>query len=131
MKSEIVTLCEYASEHKGRLTIVDTFDAILALKFPWRAYFSVAAKIDLMGCKEDYKIVSMRIISCKDANKVVFEASSPFNSPESFGKLNLVANFKGLIFEEQGEYLFHVLFDSTVIAESRFKVILKNDEKSS
>lgn len=128
MKSEIVTLCEYASEHNGRLTIVDTFDAIIATKFPWRAYFSVASKIDLMGCKKDYKIVSMRIISAKDSNKVVFEASSPFNHPESFGKLNMVANFKGLIFEEQGEYLFHVLFDNTVIAECVFKVILKNDE---
>lgn len=128
MKSEILTLCEYASDHKGRLTIVDTFDAILAHKLPWRAYFSVAAKIDLMGCNEDYRIVTMRIISCKDANKVVFEASSPFNPPESFDKLNLAANFKGLIFEEPGEYLFHVLFDNTIIAECMFKVILKNDE---
>lgn len=128
MKSEIITLCEYASEHNGRLTIADTFDAIIATKFPWRAYFSVAAKIDLMGCAKVYKTITMRIASSKDLNKIVFEASSPYNQPESFGKLNMVANFKGLIFEEQGDYLFHVLFDDTVIAECVFKVILKNDE---
>lgn len=128
MKSEILTLCEYASEHNGHLTIVDTFDAIIATKLPWRAYFSVASKIDLCDYAGEYKTVSMRIVSAKDFDKVVFEASSPFNNPESFGKLNMVANFKGLIFEESGEYLFRILFDSTITAECTFKVILKNNE---
>jgi len=128
MKSEIFTLCEYASEHNGHLTIVDTFDAIIATKLPWRAYFSVASKIDLNDYAGEYETVSMRVVSAKDLDKVVFEASSPFNHPESFGKLNMVANFKGLIFEESGEYLFRILFDSTIIAECAFKVILKNNE---
>lgn len=128
MKSEILTLCEYASEHNGHLTIVDTFDAIIATKLPWRAYFSVASKIDLSDYAGEYKTVSMKVVSAKDSDKVVFEASSPFNHPESFGKLNMVANFKGLIFEEPGEYLFRILFDATIIAECVFKVILKNNE---
>lgn len=128
MKPEILTLCEYASEHNGHLTIVDTFDAITATKLPWRAYFSVAYKIDLSDYTGEPKTVAMRVVSAKDADNVVFEANSPFNHPGSFGKLNMVANFKGLIFEEPGEYLFRILFDTTTIAECAFKVILRNDE---
>lgn len=128
MKSEILTLCEYASEHNGHLTIVDTFDAIVATKFPWRAYFSVASKIDLMDNGGDYKTVSMKIVPINNHEKTVFEAKSPFNHPENFGKLNIVANFKGLIFEEPGDYLFNIFFDNIVIAKCIFKVILKDNE---
>jgi hypothetical protein len=128
MKSEILTLCEYASENNGRLTIVDSFDAIVATKLPWRAYFSVASKIDLMNRTCEYETVTMKIVSASDSDKVIFEASNPFNHPESFDKLNLVANFKGLIFEVPGKYLFRILFDSEIVAECMFKVILKKNE---
>lgn len=129
MKSEIMTLCEYASENNGRLTIVDAFDTIMATKFPWRAYFSVASRIDLTDCKTNCETVSMKIFSANDSSKVVFEADSPFERPEDFGKLNMVAGFKGLIFTEAGDYLFTINMDGTVIAECPFKVIDKRNEK--
>lgn len=62
MKVEISTLCEYASEHSGQLTIVDTFDAIFALKFPWRAYFHFVARINLEDTRKDYQKVKMFIV---------------------------------------------------------------------
>lgn len=128
MKPEIMTLCEYASENNGRLTIVDAFDAIIATKLPWRAYFSIASRIDFTGCEINCKTVSMRIVSKDDSSKVVFEADSPFERPKDFSKLNLVAGFKGLIFPEAGDYIFTISLDNSVIAECLFKVISKENE---
>lgn len=128
MKSEILTLCEYASEHNGRLTIIDTFDSILATKFPWRAYFSVASKIDLEGCEIDFKTLSMRILKGEDTENPTFETQSPFSLSEVHEKLNLVASFKGLIFDSPGEYNFIVSLDDTIIAKCTFKVVLKKNE---
>lgn len=125
MKSEIITLCEYASEHNGRLTIIDAFDTITAIKFPWRAYFSIAIRIDFTGCEIDFKTISMKIISATDSSKIVFEAESAFERPKNFGKLNMVAGFKGLIFNEAGNYLFTIMLDNQTIAECPFKVLNK------
>lgn len=128
MKPEIMTLCEYASDNNGRLTIVDTFETIIAAKMPWRAYFSIAARIDLAGCVFDCKTLSMKITSANDSSKVVFEAESPFDRPKDFGKLNIVAGFKGLIFTESGDYIFTIMMDNVVIAECPFKVLNKGNE---
>lgn len=128
MKTEILTLCEYASEHKGRLTIVDTFDAIAATKFPWRAYFYVAAKIDLEDCDMDYKTMSLCIASKDEPSRIVFDASSKFTRPDEMGKLVVVAGLKGLIFESEGEYDFSIKLDDTLIAEYPFKVVSKDEQ---
>lgn len=127
MRPEILTLCEYASEHNGRLTIVDTFDAIDAMKFPWRAYFYVAAKIDMERYDIDYKTMSLSITLRGDSSKSVFEASSNFERPDDMGKLVVVAGLKGLIFELPGEYLFRIKLDDTLIAEYPFKVASRNE----
>lgn len=122
---EILTLCEYASEHNGHLTIIDTFDAIGAVKFPWRAYFYVAAKINLADCSADYKKISLLIFPTEEPSKMVFETFSKFERPKDSDKINIVAGFRGLIFEHVGEYCFRVCLDDTTIAECLFNVILK------
>ncbi len=127
MKPEILTLCEYASEHNGQLTIADTFDAIAALKFPWRAYFYVAARINLDGCDIEYETMSLCVASKKEPTQIVFEATSKFARPKDMGKLVVVAGLKGLIFESAGEYCFQIKLDNTIIAEYPFKVTLKNE----
>lgn len=128
MKPEIITLCEYASENNGRLTIVDTFDTIVAAKFPWRAYFSIALRVDLSGFDAECKNLSMKVVSTSDSSSLIFEAHSPFERPNNLGKLNVVAGFKGLIFNETGSFQFLVMLDDVVIAECPFKVVEKDNE---
>lgn len=128
MKPEIMTLCEYASESNGRLTIVDAFGEIIATKMPWRAYFSVASRIDFTGCDSDFKTVSMKIFLAEDSSKIVFETESQFDRPKDLKKLNIVAGFRGLIFNEVGDYLFTISLDDAIIAECPFKVIEKGNE---
>lgn len=130
MKSEILTLCEYASEHDGRLTIVDTFDKIVAQKFPWRVYFYVAARIDISDYNVGIKKVSMRIVPAGEQQRSIFEAVSPIDCPNNLGKINVVAGLKGLMFETEGNYLFKIQLDEDerAVVEFPFKVILKENE---
>lgn len=126
MNIEICTLCEYASEHEGRLTIVDTFDAISASKFPWRAYFHFASKINFENEHKTYRKIKMIIID--DRQRVLFEADGPYEGHAEVDKMNLVAGFKGLIFDNPGVHRFQVLFDEDMIVDYPFKLVLK-DEK--
>jgi hypothetical protein len=123
MKPEIVALCEYASDHNGHLTIVDAFDAIKAEKFPWRAYFSVAAKIDMSGAKTEYQTVRLSIVCPEnEGEEAIFETSSHLPHINDKGKINLVASFKGLIFKQAGIYRFQIYFDNDMVVNHSFKV---------
>ena len=125
MKTEILTLCRYASDNEGHQTIVDTFDTIVADKIPWREYFYVAAKINLIDNNPDYKKISMSIAHIGEETKEIFKATSPFARPENTEKISITAGFKGLIFEHEGNYSLRIHFDDTLVAELPFKVILR------
>lgn len=125
MKLEICTLCEYASEHNGRLTIVDTFDAIVASKFPWRAYFHFAAKISLESDQKEYQKIRMLIMK-SDSLEILFDTSGSYNYVDKTEKINLLAGFKGIIFSTPGEYKFQVYFDDDLVIDHPFKLMLKD-----
>ena len=127
MKVEISTLCEYASEHQGRLTIVDTFDTISALKFPWRAYFHFAAKINLEDNETDYQKIRMLIVESDGEHRTLFETEGVYDRFAGAEKMNLVAGFKGIIFNQPGQYCFQVFFDEDLVVNHPFKLTLKND----
>lgn len=125
MKLEICTLCEYASEHNGRLTIVDTFDAIVASKFPWRAYFHFAAKISIESDQKVYQKIRMLIMK-SDSLEILFDTSGSYNYVDKTEKINLLAGFKGIIFSTPGEYKFQVYFDDDLVIDHPFKLMLKD-----
>lgn len=125
MKLEICTLCEYASEHNGRLTIVDTFDAIVASKFPWRAYFHFAAKISIESNQKEYQKIRMLIMK-SDSLEILFDTSGSYNYVDKTEKINLLAGFKGIIFSTPGEYKFQVYFDDDLVIDHPFKLMLKD-----
>jgi predicted signal transduction protein with EAL and GGDEF domain len=122
MTTEIVTLCEYASSNDGHLNIFDTFDSLVVTKLPWRAYFYAVAKIDVSDNKKDYKEVSLSVINT-DGEQQIFNTKSKYNAERNLEKVNIVAGFKGLIFECEGEYIFRVSFDEDVVVNYKFKVI--------
>ena len=126
MKLEICTLCEYASEHNGRLTIVDTFDAIAASKFPWRAYFHFATKINIEDNRKEYQKIRMLIQKADDSLEILFDTNGSYNHIDKAEKMNLLAGFKGIIFNTPGEYKFQVFFDDDLVIDHPFKVILKD-----
>lgn len=127
MTPMILTLCEYASNHNGKLTIIDTFDVVAATKFPWRAYFYVAAKIDIMDTNVDFKKMLVRIVPLEDSEKDVCEITNLLERSKKTKKLCFTIGFKGLIFSHPGKYSLRIFLDDTLAAECPFKVILKNE----
>ena len=127
MTPKILTLCEYASNHDGKLTIIDTFDVIEAIKFPWRAYFYVAAKIDIADI--DFKKMLVKIVSLEKPQKNVFEINNLVDRSNKAEKLCFAIGFKGLIFDHPGEYSLCIYLDNDLVAECPFKVILKNKDE--
>lgn len=125
MNIDLFTLCDYVSNHNGQLTIIDTFDSLNAHKFPWRAYFGIAVKMDIQKNITD----NFNICIYKDdvpENKL-FNMSTPFNSKES-GKFVFAGNIKGLIFEEAGLYHCTLCIGDSVIKDYEFHVNQQKNE---
>jgi hypothetical protein len=125
MKTEIVTLCEYASENNGRLTIVDTFDVLNVDRLPWRAYFYIAAKMNVEGEECNYNTITISIVKASDETQSLFQANSKFTKGEGNLKhINVVAGLKGLIFSEEGDYKLRICLDEAMIVDYKFKVAI-------
>lgn len=125
MNIDLFTLCDYVSNHNGQLTIIDTFDSLNAEKFPWRAYFGVAVKMDISkNVDKDFNIC---IYKDGAPEKKLFNVDTPFSSKE-YGKFVLAGNIKGLIFEEAGLYHCTLSIGNKVIKDCKFQVNQKRNE---
>lgn len=122
MTPNIFTLCHYASEHNGSLTIVDTFDRIKAHKFPWRDDFYVVSKFRIDEKYSSHKEILLKIFSLINERKVIFETKNNFEYDKSRTELNIIAEFRGLIFENEGKYAFCIYLDNKLMGEYQFNV---------
>ena len=129
MTTELIALGEYVSNHNGRLTIVDTFDAIYAERFPWRAYFGIAVIFVLTPEDSTKEMLYMRIASERDDSEI-FNASTKLAPPpdNKGGKLVIASNVKGLIFPAPGLYHLIISADADQVADFKFEV-KGNEEK--
>lgn len=119
MKVELLTLCEYAANNGGKLTIVDTIDEILVDKFPWRAYFGIAMKIDMTD-SPDKGTLSLAIHEA-NSTKNLFMSECHFES-EGTTKIVAAGNVKGLIFQEAGTYIFSLSSEAEILGTISFLV---------
>ncbi len=129
MKIEISTICNYASNKSGSLTIVDTIDVISADKFPCKASFCFAAKINMEDVAKDYKTFVIQVVDIGNKDEKLFEASGPINNLGDSGKpgakIQAALNFNGLIFNREGDYKIRILLDGEPVIDHPFKVALK------
>lgn len=123
MKIELFTLCEFAANNNGKLTIVDTIDSFIADKFPWRAYFGIALKLGLdSDIKHSGNDRPFSIYLCKEGeNERLFTAETMLNTVKD-DKVVLAANIKGLIFKSPGIYHFYLKMDDTILEDYIFEV---------
>ena len=123
MKTELFTLCNYAANNNGMLTIVDTIDGFTADKFPWRAYFGIALKIKLdSGLKESPQEKHFSMYLCKEGeDERLFSATTTLNTIKE-DRLVLAANIKGLIFKSAGTYHFYLSLNDTLLEDYQFEV---------
>ena len=121
MKVGLFSLCDYAVNNGGKLTIVGSFDSLAAPKFPWRAYFGVAVKMDIAGEHLAGRNFNMYIYPEGAASNRIFSVKTPLGSNVA-DKLVLAGNIKGLIFEKPGMYHYVLAVDDEVVMDYGFSV---------
>lgn len=123
MKIELFTLCNFAANNNGKLTIVDTIDSFIVEKFPWRAYFGLALKLNLgSDIKQPDKDSSFSIILFKEGeDEKLFTAETNLNMTKD-EKVVIAANIKGLIFKSPGTYHFHLKLGENLLEDYSFEV---------
>ena len=126
MTVQFFTLCDYAKNDGGSLTIVNTFDVVKAAKLPWRTYFGFALKVLLDSADVDTKELSLNICSQTEPGKSLFDTAVELPKEQRKGLLAMAGNVKGLLFEEVGDYAFKIYQDGREIYSYLFKVEMEN-----
>ncbi|MCD8312555.1 MAG: hypothetical protein LUC24_00155 [Bacteroidales bacterium] len=129
MKVEIATLCKYASDHNGSLTIVDTFDRLFADKFPFKTDFCFVFRVNVEGLPVGSHKICLDIADNRNETSKIFGGQYNFAMKDNIENVNCAANLKGLVFDAAGQYDIRVSFDDETIITHPFKLLHK-DEKS-
>lgn len=127
MELVLFTLCDYASNEGGRLSIINTLDTITAERFPWRAYFGFALKGNILHNQPEDTVMRLTVSFGEEKDKYLFDASSPV--PASQGRFAAAGNIRGLIFSRPGEYIFRVETNHGLLKEYPFNVTAKKTDE--
>lgn len=125
MELVLFTLCDYASNAGGRLSIINTLDTITAERFPWRAYFGFALKGNILHNQPQDTVMRLTISHSEERDKYLFDTSSPV--PTQQGRFAAAGNIRGIIFSRPGKYIFRVETNHGLLKEYPFTVKTKPD----
>lgn len=105
MTIDLFTLCEFASNNAGSLTIVNTLDRISADHLPWRAYIAFAIKGALPAGSQSETKLKLKIFQ-QENKSIIFETEIAI--PPTVGSFVAAGNLRGLIINEAGKYVFQL-----------------------
>jgi hypothetical protein len=97
MEIEIFTLCDFAQDNSGKLTVVGTFDGIHSKQFPFvQANFSVACRLRFSEKEIGEHHMRLRLIDM-DGKEIVQPIQGNMNIPKpqngQYSAINLVFQF--------------------------------------
>lgn len=124
---ELFTLCEYATNSNGSLTIVNTLDKIVVGKLPWRAYFGFAIKGIIKHEQPQNTRLSLTVFKDEE-DQNIFETTFPII--DKIGRFAAAGNLRGLIFEQEGIYVFKVASNNGLNIDYQFEVKIANEKNS-
>ena len=116
MRVELFVLCDAATDYKGKLNVLGTFDAVWANKVPVVYHqCAVAMRLRFSKLEEGKHRIKINIID-EDGGKVIppLEAYVNINlknSPHSSIAANLILNIHGLKIQKYGEYAIDLIVD--------------------
>lgn len=115
METEIFTLADFAQDNQSKLTIVGTFDSIMATNFPTQhPACSIACRLRFAASEKGDHSFRLRLIDTagKEIIKPV-EGNINIGAPPNgqFASVNIVINFNQLQFEKPGRYSFELYID--------------------
>ena len=123
MEIEVFTICDYAQDNGGKMTIVGTFDVINASTIPFLHPCFVALRLRFQKSEAGHHKVVMKL-SDKDSKELAnvaaeFDIGLPRVGDHSTANLPIPMNIK---FETDGKFKFELLVDGTFAAWLEFYV---------
>lgn len=115
MEIEIFTLCDFAQDNSGKLTVVGTFDGIHSKQFPFvQAAFSVACRLRFSEKETGQHEMRLRFIDGNGKEllqPIGGEMNIPLPTNGQYTTINLVFNLNQIKFEKPGRYAFELYID--------------------
>jgi hypothetical protein len=117
METEIFTLCDFAQDTAGKLTIVGTFDQIGSPVFPVvHPSCSLACRIRFSEKEMGLHDFRLRLIDSKGKEVIpAIEGNINVGIPPNsqYAAINIVGNLNQLKFEREGRYSFELYIDGS------------------
>ena len=115
MEIEIFTLCDFAQDNNGKLTVVGTFDNINSKQFPvTQPNFCVACRLRFAEKEAGTHDMRLRFID-GNGNELLQPIQGQMNIPAAkngqYSTVNLVFNLNNIKFEKAGRYSFELYID--------------------
>lgn len=134
MDFQIATLCDYAADHQGKMTVVAPFDALAARELPVR-HPSCALAMRVCMTPDDNGDHTMLISLIDEDGQAVnpqmpIKADLPVKMPDdvAFVTRNLIVNFQGLEFKNTGVYSVDITLDNELAVRIPLRVVQVDDK---
>jgi len=115
MEIEIFTLCDYAQDYVGKLTVVGTFDVIMAANFPAiHPTCSIAGRLRFSEKEVGIHGFKLKLINEKGDDLIqAIEGDIEVKKPEigNHSAVNFSLNLFQLKFDNPGKYSFELYMD--------------------
>jgi hypothetical protein len=116
MEIEIFTLCDFAQDNSGKLTVVGTFDGINSKQFPFvQSAFCVACRLRFSEKEIGEHNMRLRFIDVGGKEIIQpIEGNLKIPNPQNgqYSTINLVFNFAQMKFDKAGRYSFELYMDN-------------------
>jgi len=115
MEIEVFTLCDFAQDNGGKLTIVGTFDSIGTTKIPaTHPSCCIATRLRFSEKETGDHTFKLRLINTERKELIPpIEGNINVRTPPNgqYGVINIVGNLNNLTFEKAGRYSFELYVD--------------------
>lgn len=127
MEIKIFTVCDFAQDNVGKLTIVGIFDSIFSARIPFNYdSFSIACRVHLTEEeKKNNQHLQLKFMQ-EDGANYAQDIDINFTPTLQTDTYNIVVNMRGVLFGKAGKYCVQLLKEDDAIAKTFFIVEANN-----
>ena len=128
MDIQAAVLCDSATDYRGKLCILGTFDTIVASNLPsTHPHCSIAIRIVFRDSDEGTHKLKLRLIN-EDGKNILpnIEPELHVKLPDNvfFYSRNLIFNLQQIKFEQGGLYSIDIIIDDEIVSRIPLQVVL-------
>ncbi len=130
---EILTLCDFAQDNQGKLTIIGTFDTIKTENVPFvQPQLALAARVRILKEEVKHEILNGKFkieIANETTENIVNTINGEFefkiNDQNDSGCMNISFNLTGFKFDNLGKYSFIFYVNEKEVGNIPLNIMLK------